>query len=179
MKKLTVVFGMLLAGLIAAGTVSAQNVGAGGWGPGSGPMMGQGYGPQGFGWTEGSSVTREYKKATGTILVGQTLVPQFQADGVKYLLMLPGYARFELADLKNGDTVTFEGVAMILKNAQEPTLYIFHPFKAVVNGKTIELGGMVGYGPRGRHSFGPGAGRGPGMMGGYGWGGNFPAQQER
>ncbi len=188
MKKIAVAFALLLAGLVATTTATAQNMGPGGFGPGngpgSGPMFGGGFGNQGSGWAEGSSITREYKKATGTLLVGQTLVPLFQADGVKYVLMLPGYARFELADLKNGDTVTFEGIAMIIKSANEPTRYIFHPFQAVVNGKTIPLGGQYGFGPRHHRGFGPGEGRGPGMMGGYsmggyGWGGNGPGPQER
>lgn len=123
MKKI-MVFSVLV--LAIAGSSFAQG------------FMGRGMGAAGVEWKQGTSVLSEYKKSTGTLVIGQKLETTFKADGVEYTLVLPRNAA-SLLDVKNGDTITFEGVVTTVKSADSKINPVFHPLKAVLNGKEITL----------------------------------------
>ncbi len=120
-----------------------------GQGPGDGPHRGPAGGAMGLmgiEWKIGTVVTGEYKKATGTLTVGQTLAPTFNADGVSYTLWLPPIP--ELGTLKTGSSVTIEGLFVTVKS-DKPVPPFAKAFKITVDGKEYDVGG-------------------PGMMGGAG-----------
>ena len=121
-------------------------------------MMGRGNGP--IDWKAGTSVFSEYKKMSGTLVLGQKLDPIFKADGVEYTLML-GRNAGALLDVKNGDTLVFEGVVTTVKIADQKISPVLHPFKAIVNGKEIVLddGSGPDFGMRGGQGRGAGMGR--------------------
>jgi len=135
---------ILAAAILAlvSGTVFAQ-AGGPAWqgGPGAGHMGGWG-----IDWKIGTVVTGEYKKATGTLTIGQTLAPTFATDGVTYSLWLPQIP--ELAALKTGSTVTVEGVFTTIRS-DTPVPAFVRAFKITYNGKEYAV-------------------YGPGMMGGHG-----------
>lgn len=136
MKKILAAAAVLLLGGLAFAAPGPDNR------PGPGPEAGAQGGPglpPGVEWKVGTSILLEYKKLTGQIQIGQKIVPTFKADGVEYILPLPRRSGAELVDLKNGDTVTFEGLAETVKSADGKTTYTFRPFKAVINGKEVEL----------------------------------------
>ncbi len=141
---------------LLTGTLFAQ---APGDGPGKGPGgPGMGPGPMsalmGIDWKIGTVVTGEYKKATGTLAVGQTIQPTFTVDGATYSLWLPPIP--ELGSLKTGSTVTIEGIFVVIKS-DTPVPPFVRAFKLTVNGKEYDLGGPGMHGPRGPE----GQGRGP------------------
>ncbi len=129
---------------LVCGSVFAQAGGGPGGqgGPGVGPMGGL----MGIDWKIGTVVTGEYKKATGTLTIGQTLAPTFLADGVTYSLWLPQTP--ELGALKTGSTVTVEGIFTTIKS-DTPVPAFVRAFKITFNGKEYAV-------------------YGPGMMGGHG-----------
>lgn len=149
MKKILAAAAMALI----CGAVFAQAPGGPGLGdPGQGGRMGPMGGFMNMEWKIGTVVTGEYKKATGTLTVGQTLAPSFNADGVSYVLWLPPIP--ELGSLKTGSTVTVEGLFITIKS-DKPAPPFIRAFKITVDGKEYNLGGggMMG---------------GPGMMRGQG-----------
>lgn len=136
MKKiLTAAAAFLLAGLAFAAPGPDNGPGQG---PEAGPQGAPGL-PPGVEWKVGTSILIEYKKLMGQIQIGQKLVTTFKAEGIEYILALPKREGAALVDLKNGDTVSFEGVTETIKTADGKTTYTFRPFKALVNGKEIEL----------------------------------------
>jgi hypothetical protein len=104
---------------------------------GFGPHMGMGMG--GVSPELGTVVTMEYKKVTGQLVLGKRIVPVLKIDGQEYVLNLMGSDRNFLMTLKDGDTLTFEGVAETVKVPNKEPLNSFRPFKAVVDGKSIDL----------------------------------------
>ena len=136
------------------GTLFAQA--PGGNGPQGGPQGGPGrMGPMGalmgIDWKIGTIVTGEYKKATGTLAVGQTIQPAFTVDGATYSLWLPPIP--ELGTLKTGSVVTIDGVFVVIKS-DNPVPPFVMAFKLTVNGKEYDLRGPGMRGPEGQ-------GRGP------------------
>jgi len=154
MKKTVLVVALAVLG----GALFAQAPGRG---------MGPGMGPGGINWTIGTVVTSEYKKVTGTVSIGQTLAPTFKAGNVEYQLRLPRTP--EVNALKNGDSVTIEGVFTTVKSdtAQAPSVQVF---KITIGGKEIDLSQFEGRGKmRGNDDndpFGQGGNNGQGNNGG-------------
>lgn len=130
MKKLALMAAIALVG----GAVFAQAPGNGPDGQGPG-MMGPGRGP-GLEWKLGTVVTTEYKKVTGVLVLGQTLADTFKADGVEYQIRLPRTP--ELGSIKNGDTITVEGLFITVKSDTKVAPEV-RAFKVTVNGKEIEV----------------------------------------
>ena len=151
MKKIALVAALVVMG----GTLFAQGAGPMGQGRGMGPGA-----PAAIDWKVGTTVTSEYKKATGQISSSTTLwgaTMTFKADNVEYQLFLPRVT--ELASLKGGETITIEGVFKTVKSDTKvpPTV---HPFKVTVNGKEVDLtanNNMMGRGQmdRGQMDRGP------------------------
>jgi hypothetical protein len=147
MKKILAAAAMALI----CGAVFAQA--PGGNGPGEGRMGPMGF--MGIEWKIGTVVTGEYKKAVGTLTVGQTLAPSFTVDGVAYTLWLPPIP--ELGALKTGSSVTVEGLFVTIKS-DKPVPPLVRAFKITVDGKEYDVGGpgMMG-GPGGMRGQGPGS----------------------
>jgi len=146
---------LLIALVLVTGSLFAQAPGGmgAGMGAGMGPGMGRGMGPgTAIDWKLGTVVTSEYKKATGQVSASNALIGNgfvFKADGVEYTLFLPRVT--ELSSLKNGDTVTIEGVFTSVKSDTKVTPTV-HPFKLTINGKEIDLTNVMG--PRGNRQGG-------------------------
>lgn len=137
MKKIVLVAALAIVG----GALFAQGQGPG-MGPGMGagmdrPRMGQGQGPEAIEWKLGTSVTTEYKKVSGKLVLSDTLggTATFKADQ-DYELRLPKVD--ELSGLKNGDTVTIEGLFTTVKSDPKVAPSV-RPLKLTVNGKEIDL----------------------------------------
>ncbi|MEI8096209.1 MAG: hypothetical protein WCG80_18510 [Spirochaetales bacterium] len=161
MKKIakTITLALLGATILTAG-LSAQ------------PMQGYGGGPAaGIDWKIGNTVTTEYKKSTGQLILGQKLDPVFKADGVEYLLMLPRWSN-PLVDAKSGDTITIEGTATTVK-ADTKVQPVFHAYKITVNGKEVDLTANTGNNRQGMGGRADKNGRGQTNQGG-GMMGNGP-----
>jgi hypothetical protein len=170
MKKLGIsgVFALLITGLFTVAAVSGQAADQFG-GPGMMGGPGVHHAPYQMNWKEGSSMTVEYKKLNGQVALGETFAPLFKAEGVDYVLMIPRRADLKLTSVKNGSTVTLEGLAVTIKAANEPTEHIFHPFTITANGKTIDLRAD---GPWGKRDFDHRGMMGGGGMMGNGWSDN-------
>lgn len=140
MKKTALVVALAVLG----GALFAQGAPMGPGGRGMGP---------GIDWKIGTVATSEYKKVTGTISIGQTVAPTFKANNVEYQLWLPRIA--EVGTLKNGDTLTIEGVFTTVK-ADTAVPASVRPFKITINGKEIDLTQLEGRGGmmRGGNGFG-------------------------
>lgn len=158
MKKQLTAIG--LAVLVLSG-LSAQ-----GFGPGAGAAME---------WQEGASILTEYRSLSGTLLIGDRLVPVFKVGTQEYQLHLPRTAQQALASVKNGDTLTMAGLVITRTAADKSKTLIFRPTKATIGGKEIilqdpqsRMGGRRGQGAyygdmdRPGATNGQGMGRGPG-----------------
>lgn len=160
MKKIMAAAGLALLG----GALFAQGLVA--------PPQGRGPGPA-VTWQAGTVVTTEYKKVTGTLVLDQTVDAILKADGLEYLLRVPPFAA-TLTNLKTGDAITVEGLAITFKGDTK-TQPEFRPFKVTIAGKETDLrnqsgkdgaGGMGGQGRDGRDGRGPG---GPGRPAPIDW----------
>lgn len=119
-------------------------------------------------WKAGTSVTATYQELTGTVLIGERLVPVLKVKDVEYVLMV-GPRDPSALTLKNGATVPFKGVATKIVQAGQPDKYLFRPFEATIDGQTVKFerrgfGMGMGAGFHMRHGWGPG----PGPQGGPG-----------
>jgi hypothetical protein len=111
-------------------------------------------------WKAGTSVTASYQELTGTVVIGERLVPVLKVKDVEYVLMVKPQDPAALA-LKNGDTVAFKGVATKIVQAGEPDKNTFRPFEATINGQTVKFH-RVGFrkwhpmnGPKGQQAPAP------------------------
>jgi hypothetical protein len=124
MKKVVVIAALALFGLSALG---AQGAAPRRTNDAPGPRM-----------ELGSSVLREYQQLSGTLVLGVKLGPIFKVGTQEYDLMLPPQAASKL-DVRNGQTLSLEGMAVTRKAADGTTSRRFIPFKASVNGQEITL----------------------------------------
>jgi hypothetical protein len=88
----------------------------------------------GFEWKPGTVVTIEDKKATGQLVLGERLSPVLKVGDQEYLLRIPPV----LDTLKNGDTLTVEGLFVTVKDGTE-TLGRVLPFTVTDGGKVFDL----------------------------------------
>jgi len=139
MKKIALAAALVLAGGILFAQAPDGGSDRPGQGMGPGPMEPMGF--PGIDWKIGTVVTGEYQKTTGTLAVGQTLRPTFTADGTTYQLWLPPLP--ELGSLKNGSSLTIEGLFITIKS-DKSAVSLVRAFKVTVDGKEIDV---AGHGP--------------------------------
>jgi len=92
----------------------------------------------GMDWKAGTSMTATYQELTGTVLIGERVVPVLKVKDVEYLLMA-GSRDPSTLTLKNGATVAFKGVATKITQAGQPDKYLFRPFEASIDGQTVKF----------------------------------------
>lgn len=89
-------------------------------------------------WKAGTSVTASYQELTGTVVLGERVVPVLKVRDVEYVLMTGPHDPAALS-LKNGATATFKGVATKIVQAGQADKYVFRPFEATVDGQTLKF----------------------------------------
>jgi len=89
----------------------------------------------GVDWKLGTVVVIEDKKLTGQLVLGERLTPVLKADGTEYLLMI---APQTILNVKNGDTMTVEGLVVTEKSDSTKVPKIFAG-KVTINGVETDV----------------------------------------
>jgi len=93
---------------------------------------------KGIEWKQGTSVTREYKQLTGSVVLNEKAAPVLKVGTDEYVLMV-GPKNPEWQAFKNGATITVTGIATTVVVAGQPTKLALRPFEATIDGKTVKF----------------------------------------